>query len=541
MRRGSLLADLAAGVAAVASAQAVAADLPVRKAAPVEYVKACNVGGITGWVLPGSDTCVKLSGYIIAQFIGGNLSTQYNWASTETVAAVTGGPFPLAVKGYSWPALLIRASGPQGNTIFNRDAVGLTTTANFGFDFASNTSYGPLIGHMEFNSEVGSGLDAGGAGNGLSSTGAQTYLDTGYLTWAGITAGKAQSFYSFTGGGANWASFLSPDQKGYNQPDLLAYTASFDGGWSGTVALQSPGANGGAFGGDGTRMGAPDYATVGGNQGEIGGLDPLNITFGGERWPDIVGSVHLKQDWGEAELSGVLHDVNVVDNAFHGGVAACGPDFSAICDGSETKTGWGIDAGVKVNLPQVGDDDNLVLTSSYTKSAVFYSGIPNGMWGENGQVNGNGQPMYVADAFFNPIKNTWATPTAWSVSGLFEHHVTPQFYVDLEGSIGGLSWSNQGGCSWSAVVAGACPFYAVGGPLSPHALTWIIGADLGWHPVTNLNFDLEFMYQGTNQDKPNGVIGTVYNFGTQSQYFIPGSWEGDSGGFAGRLRVTRYF
>ena len=53
----SLLLGSAAGIVAVASAQA--ADLPTKKAAPVEYVKVCNVGGITGWTLPGSDTCVK--------------------------------------------------------------------------------------------------------------------------------------------------------------------------------------------------------------------------------------------------------------------------------------------------------------------------------------------------------------------------------------------------------------------------------------------------------------------------------------------------
>ena len=55
----SLLLGSAAGIVAVATAQA--ADLPTRKAAPVEYVRVCNVGGITGWTLPGSDTCVKFA------------------------------------------------------------------------------------------------------------------------------------------------------------------------------------------------------------------------------------------------------------------------------------------------------------------------------------------------------------------------------------------------------------------------------------------------------------------------------------------------
>ena len=75
----SLLLGSAAGIVAVASAQA--ADLPTRKAAPVEYVRVCNVGGITGWTLPGSDTCLKLSGYITAQFVGGNLNTEYNYGT----------------------------------------------------------------------------------------------------------------------------------------------------------------------------------------------------------------------------------------------------------------------------------------------------------------------------------------------------------------------------------------------------------------------------------------------------------------------------
>src|ERR1700691_5032718 len=87
----SILLGSAAGIVAVASAQA--ADLPTKKAAPVEYVKVCNVGGITGWTLPGSDTCVKLSGYMTAQFTGGNLNTQYNWGTpTDAITAITNTP-----------------------------------------------------------------------------------------------------------------------------------------------------------------------------------------------------------------------------------------------------------------------------------------------------------------------------------------------------------------------------------------------------------------------------------------------------------------
>ena len=123
------------------------------------------------------------------------------------------------------------------------------------------------------------------------------------MTWAGITAGKAQSFFSFTGGGDNWANFASPDQKGFNEPDLLAYTASFGGGFSATIAAQSPGRR---------RLrrrhgsGRPAFRQHRRNSGTA-----THITYGGQKWPDFVGALHVKQGWGEAQVSGVIHNVNV--------------------------------------------------------------------------------------------------------------------------------------------------------------------------------------------------------------------------------------
>ena len=540
----SILLGSAAGIVAVASAQA--ADLPTRKAAPVvQYVRICNVGGITGWTLPGSDTCVKLSGYITGQFVGGNLQTQYNYGDLGTVATAIARSNPAlsatlaafaAADPRSTQRVLFAASEAQQNTTFWRDATGWTTRANFGFDFASNTPYGPLIGHFDINSEMGNGLD----------NVTDTYLNTGYVTWAGITAGKAASFYSFTGGGDNWANFASPDQKGFNEPDLMAYTFSFGGGFSATLAAQSPGNNLGS--GGGTRITTPG----GGNQGPIGGFNSASITYGGQRWPDIVGNLHVTQGWGEAQVSGVVHNVNVQANGFENNTTFLGCGLGVVggvtCDGKETKTGWGVDAGVKVNLPSFGAGDDFLVTGSYTQNAVWYSGLPDMMWGENGQVNGNGQPMYMADAFFNPLTNQWSKPTAWSVTALLEHHFTPQFYVDLEGSYGELNWSNMGGgCNLAVGLAACSVVQAVNGPLSKSARTWLIGADIGWNPVTNLNFDLELMYQSTNQDRPSGFLGTVYNLGNATignvggAVFAPGDWHGTSDGFAGRFRITRYF
>ena len=87
--------------------------------------------------------------------------------------------------------------------------------------------------------------------------------------------------------------------------------------------------------------------------------------------------------------------------------------------------------------------------------------------------------------------------------------------------------------AWRPRRCAACRSWSA----TPHATSWIIGTDIGWNPVTNLNFDLELMYQSTTQTAPSGFLGTVLNTGA----FVPGQWQGNSSGFAGRFRITRYF
>jgi hypothetical protein len=60
----SLLLGSAAGLVAVAGAQA--ADLLV-KAKPVEYVKICSIYGAGFFYIPGTDTCIKIGGWVRAE------------------------------------------------------------------------------------------------------------------------------------------------------------------------------------------------------------------------------------------------------------------------------------------------------------------------------------------------------------------------------------------------------------------------------------------------------------------------------------------
>ena len=57
----SLILGSAAGLVAMSGAQA--ADLPV-KAKAVEYVRICSLYGAGFYYIPGTDTCIKLSGYL---------------------------------------------------------------------------------------------------------------------------------------------------------------------------------------------------------------------------------------------------------------------------------------------------------------------------------------------------------------------------------------------------------------------------------------------------------------------------------------------
>ena len=112
----SLLLGSAAGLAAVAGAQA--ADLPV-KAKAVEYVKVCSLYGAGFFYIPGTDTCLKIGGFV---------RTEWNHNA--------GGSFNTNVAGAN--AQYNRAS----DTLVNR------TRGLFSFDVRSQTEYGTLRSYV---------------------------------------------------------------------------------------------------------------------------------------------------------------------------------------------------------------------------------------------------------------------------------------------------------------------------------------------------------------------------------------------------------
>ena len=74
----SLILGSAAGLIAMSGAQA--ADLPV-KAKAVEYVRICSLYGAGFFYIPGTDTCIKLGGYLRVDLVGNSNSDAVNQAN----------------------------------------------------------------------------------------------------------------------------------------------------------------------------------------------------------------------------------------------------------------------------------------------------------------------------------------------------------------------------------------------------------------------------------------------------------------------------
>jgi len=247
----SLLLGSAAGIAAVAGAQA--ADLPSRKAAPVEYVRVCSAYGAGFFYIPGTDTCLRVGGRVRAEY-------------------TVGSRFGDAGDGY----------GSRSRGRLNVDA-------------RTATAYGTLRTFFRYELTVSSGFYAGTIGgnqgiiapgqarNGAAGPGTASNLDLAFIQFGPITAGRAQSFFDFYANDYTFSTFRTADSR----LNLLAYTATFGSGFSATISLED--------------------RNTGTGQRENGVISPNGLVgLNGQNFPDLVASLRVDQGWGSAQLSGAL-------------------------------------------------------------------------------------------------------------------------------------------------------------------------------------------------------------------------------------------
>jgi Porin subfamily len=179
-------------------AGAQAADLPV-KAKPVQYVKICSLYGAGFWYIPGTDTCIKLGGWV---------RTEYNINSGGSFNPTKSSQFDRS---------------NAGNTIRNR---GIMT-----WDVREQTEYGTLRAYIGGGWQNTNGDYASNA----------IYAPRAFIQFAGFILGKATSYYDFyiTPRYSNTTNVWGSDSGGGG--DIVwGYTAQFGGGLSASLALEDP-------------------------------------------------------------------------------------------------------------------------------------------------------------------------------------------------------------------------------------------------------------------------------------------------------------
>jgi hypothetical protein len=136
----SLLLGSAAGLLTVAGAQA--ADLPTRKAAPVEYVRICDAYGAGFFYIPGTDTCLKVGG--LALFEARVFNTPYSIGAGFFSAAAPGA----LAAGLGTPPFFVPGGGVTLATAYRnareRDNYGLGALGRIELDARTQTGYGTL-------------------------------------------------------------------------------------------------------------------------------------------------------------------------------------------------------------------------------------------------------------------------------------------------------------------------------------------------------------------------------------------------------------
>ena len=156
----SLILGSAAGLIAMGGAQA--ADLPV-KAKAVEYVRICSLYGAGFFYIPGTDTCIKLGGYL-------RVDTTFN-----------GGIFDQP----AW-------NGNLGQQNRVRDYYAARSRLALSVDTRTATEYGVVrtFGQANFNLNSSTG-------EGPLTAGTQTLgVDFVFIQFAGFTFGKSVSAYN---------------------------------------------------------------------------------------------------------------------------------------------------------------------------------------------------------------------------------------------------------------------------------------------------------------------------------------------------------
>jgi hypothetical protein len=445
---------LGAAAAIVATTGAQAADLPV-KAKPVEYVKICSAYGAGFYYIPGTDVCLRVGGYIFTDFQVNLLGPASNDQSGQI-----GGDF-------------VHSRRDDSNNFRVRNDII--------FDARTNTEYGTLrsyasIGWQWTTNPFGASqnqIDAGAGGN------YGWYYDRAFIQFAGLTFGYVGSFYDFDPGMT--ITFLQTRSQKFTP--AIAYTAQFGNGISASVSMEDSTTR---------RTKITNAAYVAGT--DVNGAAfaaPLAANFyAGQSMPDFVANLRVDQAWGDAQVSGAVHqlrDQNQANSAT--GAQPIAGTRTLGTAGLSSKYGYAALAGINIKLPALGAGDSFQIEGSWTKGAVDYTGMSGSpytnrtaigyRWGSVGPV------INIFDSFVDATGGQHLSK-AWDVNAQLRHLLTPTIRSTV--MYGYLKYSPD------AVATGAG---------NPSGKIQQAGVNLIWSPVPKLDLGVEGIWTRIEDDCAN--------------------------------------
>ncbi|MET4328681.1 hypothetical protein ABIB80_004516 [Bradyrhizobium sp. i1.15.2] len=459
-----------------AGAGAQAADLPV-KAKPIEYVKVCSLYGAGFYYIPGTDTCIKLGGYLRADTVVGT-SADFDAASAGVAGA--------------------------RNRLSNYFTT--QTRQDLQIDTRTATEYGVVrtFAELAFTWRSGTYSGAGTTGvNGATAytTSAASQVAGGtlnifyaFIQFGGFTFGKAESQFR-----TPWAeypanSFELPGSAGWDPVNQISYTTDFGQGITASFSAQDQVAN------YQTNIWNVSGATAAGNAIGLYGANDI----GGSRAPDLVARVRVDQAWGLFQASFAAHDNHA---AYYGATELTGhPD---------DKWGWAGQLALSIkNLP-TGAGDTINLTGVYTNGASRYNfhdyvGTAFAMYGSS-NVAGTYQSLGVAgvsDSVFVTGAGQELT-TTYGFNGGYTHNWDPYWNTSIFGAWAAVRYNNTAkGYICGAFVANLALSSGLGG-CNPDFNYAVVGTRTGWTPVKNLTFSAELAYMMLDQKYASGSTVTL--------------------------------
>ncbi len=478
----SLILGSAAGLVAMSGAQA--ADLPV-KAKAVEYVRICSLYGAGFFYIPGTDTCIKLGGYLRVE-TALNTNAVYNGAYSSVAGARNRLSNYYTARSRQDLTVDTRTATEYGVVRTFFDATFSWTTGSYAGAGTGGTVYSAGAG------QVGNPSDGGIAGGSVG-------VYHAFIQFAGFTMGKTISpfdtpWVNYPGNNFDGLVGGSGDVTAVNQ---LTYTAQFGNGVSGSIAVVDPTAyhqsNLYNLGANGALLSGPAF------QGGAYGLSAL----GGTRAPDIIGVLKVDQAWGVFQLSAAAHNNHA---AYYGITEDTGhPD---------DKWGWAVQAGLQIKNIPTGAGDTINLQAVYTDGASRYNF--QSLVGQNfvmfGGTNVPGAYQSVglagiADGVYGTGTGI-ATAQTWGMRGAFNHNFDPYWSGAIYGAYAQLKYGNGGAALICNAIAGLGATTAGITNCDPNFNIGQIGGIIRWTPVKGLTFSADVNYTMLDQ-KFAGTIATA--------------------------------